>query len=156
MANVIRHFVPRLINRSSNSNDRGIKSGGGGGTFVAVVPSTTGLVDVVSSHHATANNNTIITSAAYAIEGLIKSVANSIPHPLCAVILSPPGLLLPYNMDMDDEEEQLQQHQTAKGDLKGGGGDRGRDVGQWANVAGPMILKMSRRNNGMSMSAPGF
>ena len=56
---------------------------------------------------------------------------------------------------MDDEEEQLQQHQTMKGDLKGGG-DRGRDVGQWANLAGPMILKMSRRNNGMSMSVPGF
>jgi hypothetical protein len=158
MANVIRHFVPRLINcsSSSSSNDRGIRRSDGG-TFVAVVPSTTGLVDVVSPHHhAAANNNTIITSAAYAIEGLIKSVANSIPHPSCAVILSPPGLLLPYNMDMDDEEEQLQQHQTAKGDLGGEGGDRGRDVGQWANLAGPMILKMSRRNNGMSMSVPGF
>jgi hypothetical protein len=127
----------------------------GGGTFVAVVPSTTGLVDVVSPHHAAAKNNTIITSAAYAIEGLIKSVANSMPDPLCAVILSPPGLLLPYNMDMDDEEEQLHQHQSMKGDLKGRG-DRGRDVSQWANVAGPMILKMSRRNNGMSMSVPGF
>jgi NAD(P)-dependent dehydrogenase (short-subunit alcohol dehydrogenase family) len=132
-ANVIRHLVPRLIIRK----DRG---GSGGGTFVAVV--STGL-DVA---HAA---NTI--TSAYAIEGLIKSVANSIPDPLCAAILSPG--LLPY-VDMDEEEEQLRQHRTTKGDL--GGGDRGRDVGQWANVAGPMILKMSRRNNGMSMSVPGF
>ena len=131
-ANVIRHLVPRLIIRK----DRG----GGGGTFVAVV--STGL-DVA---HAA---NTI--TSAYAIEGLIKSVANSIPDPLCAAILSPG--LLPY-VDMNEEEEQLRQHQTTEGDL--GGGDRGRDVGQWANVAGPMILKMSRRNNGMSMSVPGF
>ena len=68
----------------------------------------------------------------WAVEGLMKSVACALPKPLAAVPLAP-GVV-------------------ATG-MQSGTGDTA--VADWVNVAAPLILKLGREHNGVSMSVPG-
>merc|ERR1712048_1453071 len=69
----------------------------------------------------------------FAIEGLMKSVAQALPEPLVAVPLAP-GVVAT--------------------EMQKGEGDG--DVGEWVKVAAPLILNITREQNGASLSVPGF
>lgn len=77
--------------------------------------------------------HTAYCASKWAIEGLMKSVAMALPEPLAAVPLAP-GVI-------------------ATGMQKGDGDG---DVTEWVKVAAPLLLKISRDDNGVSMSVPGF
>lgn len=68
----------------------------------------------------------------FAVEGLVKSLAMALPPPLCAVPLAP-GLV-----------------------ATGTEGSELPDAETWAREAGPLILSLSRADNGTSLSVPGF
>jgi NAD(P)-dependent dehydrogenase (short-subunit alcohol dehydrogenase family) len=147
-SNVVRHFVPRMMRHRVMLDDAtasaGRGHGGGGGTIVAVC-------SVMPDQHRAAQ-----CAAACAIQGLIRSVALSIPGPHCAATLSPGGMAFAdlgrkaskyLGGEEEDEEEQGQGGDCKVSDV---------DFERWASVAGPMILRMNRRNNGSTMSVPGF
>ncbi len=139
-SNVIRHFVPRMIRHRNMQFDITTSSGqggeSGGGTLVAVCSASP------------RRRRAAQCAAACAIEGLIGSVALSIPDPHCAATLS-----LTFEGLGGGTSGYLSGEEKGRGG-KSEGGDV--DLERWANVAGPMILGMNRRNNGSSMSVPGF
>jgi len=152
VSNMVRHFVPRLIRTHCTSGS----IEGGGGAFVAM-----------SSGFGRSPNPRIAAFCAskFAIEGMMKSVAMSLPVPLCAVPLAP-GLV-----SLGEEEKTTSR--TAIGDMNHQqhcnpytnnhvGGDKftsnglSNDINRWVHVAGTMILRLNRKDNGRSMSVNGF
>lgn len=128
VANMIRHFIPRMIDEAKNQQSRQCKS------FVAM---SSGLGRSPNPFHSAccAHENMISCCASkWAVEGMIKSLAMSLPPTLCAVPLAP-GVV-----------------QT--GMMPGNGGDN--TVSNWVKVAGPMILSLNREQNGKSLSVDGF
>jgi hypothetical protein len=144
--NVIRHFVQRMIRHRNARVDVAVSSGrggyggdGGGGTLVAVCTAT-------PHRHRAAQ-----CAAACAIVGLIGSVALSISDPHCATTLSPSCVTFEGAVGEGGKSMFL----SGEGWDRGGASEGGDvDFERWANVAGPMILGMNRRNNGLSMSVP--
>mmetsp|Transcript_7468 Transcript_7468/g.16292 ORF Transcript_7468/g.16292 Transcript_7468/m.16292 type:complete len:608 (+) Transcript_7468:120-1943(+) len=126
VSNMVRHFVPWMIRTRCAEGSEGHI--GGGGTLVAM---SSDLGRSPNSHHAA------YCASKFAVEGMIKSVAMSLPAPLCAVPLAP-GRMTPA------EEGK----KTTKG--------VSNDVHRWVDVTGPMILRLNRKDNGRSLSVKGF
>jgi hypothetical protein len=94
----------------------------------------------------------------------MKSVAMSLPSPLCAVPLAP-GVVAEEEEETNDGTaggmmpQQLYPYSSSNN--VGGSGDKltngvGKDIHQWVRVAGPMILRLNRNDNGRSVSVKGF
>lgn len=109
--NMIRHFTPALIKAQS-------------GVMVAL---SSGLGRSSNPTHGA------YCASKFAIEGLMKSVAQALPDPLVAVPLAP-GVIAT--------------------EMQKGEGDG--DVNDWVKVAAPLILSLTRKHNGASLSVPGF
>jgi len=75
----------------------------------------------------------------WGVEGLTKALAEELPSPLAAVPLSP-GII---------DTAMLRQC------LAEGAGQY-PDAAAWAKVAAPYLLKLGRKDNGQSLSVPGF
>ncbi|KAL7551762.1 hypothetical protein ACHAWF_014950 [Thalassiosira exigua] len=115
VANMVRHFVPRLIQHCSS-------------------PRVKGSVGGRKPHpHCAA-----YSASKFALEGLVKSVAMSLPDPLCAVTLAP-GL---ETMEKGRKEEP-----------ESFSFDR---MEEWAQISASMVLRFNRIGNGKSMSVKGF
>lgn len=101
----------------------------------ALIKSGRGVLVALSSGLGRSSNPTHAAYCAskWAIEGLMKSVAMALPAPLTAVPLAP-GVVA----------TEMQQ------------GDGDGDLREWVQVAAPMILRISRAQNGASLSVPGF
>lgn len=119
VANMIRHFIPRMICDAKNRQSTNSKC------FVAI---SSGLGRSPNPYHAA------YCASKFAIEGMMKSLAMSIPDPLSAVPLAP-GIV-------------------ETGMMPGDGGEN--TVSNWVQVAGPMILGLDRKDNGKSLSVDGF
>ncbi|KAL7528743.1 hypothetical protein ACHAXR_002606 [Thalassiosira sp. AJA248-18] len=143
VSNMVRHFIPRLIR-----NNLGEGGGGGGGAFVAM---SSGLGRSPHPHRAA------YCASKFAIEGLIKSVAMSLPDPVCAVPLAP-GVVETTTTTTGGAGGEVMVHQKQQhyNDHGNHGGSKKKDIHQWVNVAGPMILQINRKHNGKSMSVRGF
>eukprot|EP00930_Biecheleria_cincta_P055887 TRINITY_DN42138_c0_g1_i1.p1 TRINITY_DN42138_c0_g1~~TRINITY_DN42138_c0_g1_i1.p1 ORF type:complete len:261 (-),score=32.87 TRINITY_DN42138_c0_g1_i1:85-867(-) len=109
--NMIRHFTPALI-----------KAGSG-----AIVAVSSGLGRSSNPTHGA------YCASKFAIEGLMKSLAQALPDPLVAVPLAP-GVIAT---------------EMQKGEEDG-------DIDDWVKVAAPLILNLTREHNGASLSVPGF
>ena len=116
---MIQHFIPRMIDDAKNHQSGHCKC------FVAM---SSGLGRSPNPFHCT------YCASKWAIEGMIKSLAMSLPPTLCAVPLAP-GVV-------------------ETGMMPGNGGDN--TVSNWVKVAGPMILCLNREQNGKSLSVDGF
>ena len=131
--NMIRHFVPRLIQKNnaastSTSTSRGVRKER---VFVAMLPSMGARLDPLLAAHC---------ASSFAVEGLIKCVAMSIPEPLSAITFS--------SSEVDGSVEHDKQ-------LASVGNENCHSSGvesQWVNIAAPMLLQMNRDSNGKSMS----
>jgi len=152
VSNMVRHFVPRMI-RTATTTTAGASAGQdirGGGTFVAV---SSGLGRSPAPHHAA------YCASKFAIEGMMKSVAMSLPAPMCAVPLAP-GVVAVEETAGTAGGMMLQQLYPSNNGGGGGGEKRmngvGKDIHQWVHVAGPMILRLNRKDNGRSVSVKGF
>lgn len=119
VSNMIRHFIPRMIDDTKNQKNPTNKC------FVAM---SSGLGRSPNPYHAA------YCASKWAIEGMVKSLAMSLPEPLYAVPLAP-GIV-------------------ETGMMPGNGCDN--TVNSWVQVAGPMILALSRADNGKSSSVEGF
>lgn len=75
----------------------------------------------------------------WGVEGLTKALAEELPAPLAAVPLSP-GVI---------DTSMLRQCYAD------GAGDYPKPA-EWAKVAAPFLLKLSRKDNGQSLTVPGF
>ena len=152
VANMIRHFVPQLLISSSEeaANDQNNKAAedatgdqnhhhAAGGVFVAL-SSNLGR----KSHPYQAS----YCASKFAIEGMMKSVAMSLPHPLCAVPLAPGIIDETAMVGVDATQKPTYYTSHANGSKQ--------DIDQWVNMAGPMILNLNRKDNGRSVSVPGF
>lgn len=96
------------------------------GTFVAL---SSGLGRSPNPFHAA------YCASKWAVEGMVKSLAMSLPDgPMCAVPLAP-GVV-----------------QTDSS----GKNDTGGNIDTWVEAAAPMILGLSRKDNGKSLSVKGF
>ena len=96
------------------------------GTFVAL---SSGLGRSPNPFHAA------YCASKWAVEGMVKSLAMSLPEgPMCAVPLAP-GVV-----------------QTDSS----GKNDAGGNIDTWVEAAAPMILGLSRKDNGKSLSVKGF
>jgi NADP-dependent 3-hydroxy acid dehydrogenase YdfG len=96
------------------------------GTFVAL---SSGLGRSPNPFHAA------YCASKWAVEGMVKSLAMSLPEgPMCAVPLAP-GVV--------------------KTDSSGKN-DTGGNIDTWVEAAAPMILGLSRKDNGKSLSVKGF
>ena len=113
VSNMIRHFVPRMVENNV-------------GSFVAL---SSGLGRSPNPFHAA------YCASKWAVEGMVKSLAMSLPDgPMCAVPLAP-GVV-----------------QTDSS----GKNDTGGNIDTWVEAAAPMILGLSRKDNGKSLSVKGF
>ena len=101
------------------------------GTFVAM---SSGLGRSPNPHQVA------YCASKWAVEGMMKSLAMSLPHDgtMCAVPLAP-GVV-----------------QTGRADGKNEGSSSSGNIDKWIEVAGPMILGLSRKDNGKSLSVKGF
>ena len=88
----------------------------------------------------------------------MKSVAMSLPHPLCAVPLAPGVVTRNDNENSDTamQCEHLSRHKNSKQQQLHNDVNNEKDISQWVNAAGPMILRMNRNDNGKSMSVKDF
>lgn len=123
VSNMIRNFVPQLIHNNI-------------GAFVAM---SSGLGRSPNPYHAA------YCASKWAVEGMVKSVAMSLPAPLCAVPLAP-GVIETSMQPADDSN-------VGKGSTKK---TKVGNVSDWIKVAGPMILNMNRKDNGKSLSVKSF
>lgn len=119
VSNMIRHFIPRMIKAAKNHSKENSRC------FVAM---SSGLGRSPNPYH------TAYCASKWAVEGMVKSLAMSLPEPLCAVPLAP-GVV-----------------QT--GMMPGNDGDN--TASNWVKIAGPMILGFDRDVNGKSLSVDGF
>jgi len=152
VSNMVRHFVPRLIRTHCTSGS----DGGGGGAFVAM---SSGFGRSPNPHIAA------YCASKFAIEGMIKSVAMSLPDPLCAVPLAPGRVSLGEEGKMTsgtavgdiNHQQQCYPYTNNKIDSdKFTSNGLSNDINRWVNVAGNMILRLNRKDNGRSMSVNGF
>ena len=88
---------------------------------------SSGLGRSANPHHAA------YCASKWAVEGLTKSIALALPPPLAAVPLAP-GVVAT--------------------EMQSGDGDG--EIDDWVAIAGPLILKLDRADNGASRSVPGF
>jgi NAD(P)-dependent dehydrogenase (short-subunit alcohol dehydrogenase family) len=119
VSNMIRHFVPRMLKNNA-------------GTFVAM---SSGLGRSPNPYHAA------YCASKWAIEGMIKSLAMSLPDGMCAVPLAPG--VVQTGMQPDGKNE-------------GSSSSSSGNIDKWIEVAAPMILGLSRKDNGKSLSVKGF
>lgn len=120
VANMIRHFVPRMV---KNNN----------GTFVAM---SSGLGRSPNPHQVA------YCASKWAVEGMVKSLAMSLPldGEMCAVPLAPGVVQTGVGLDGKTNE----------------GSSSNGNIDKWIEVAGPMILGLSGKDNGKSLSVKGF
>jgi NAD(P)-dependent dehydrogenase (short-subunit alcohol dehydrogenase family) len=129
---MIRHFVPRLIqknNAAATSTSGGVRKER---VFVAMSPSMGARLDPLLAAHC---------ASSFAVEGLIKCVAMSIPEPLSAITFS--------SSEVVDGSVQHDKQLASVGNVNY---HSGGDESQWVNIAAPMLLHMNRDSNGKSMS----
>lgn len=101
------------------------------GTFVAM---SSGLGRSPNPYHAA------YCASKWAIEGMVKSLAMSFPDgPMCAVPLAPGVVQTGITVDGKNE-----------------GSSSSGNIDKWIEVAAPMILGLSRKDNGKSLSVKGF
>ncbi len=117
VANVIRSFVPAMVERGSGVIVN-LSSGWGRGVSPNVAP---------------------YCGTKWAIEGLTKALAEELPAGMAAVPLNP-GVI---------DTEMLRQ-------CWGGETDAFPKAGKWAETAAPYILSLGAKDNGNSLSVPGF
>eukprot|EP00956_Cyclotella_meneghiniana_P018294 scaffold30372_cov70-Cyclotella_meneghiniana.AAC.5 len=120
VANMMRHFVPRMIDDAMNQRGSYNKS------FVAM---SSGLGRSPNPFHSA------YCASKWAVEGMMKSLAMSLPEPLCAVPLAPGVVQTGMMPGMDGDDNT---------------------TSNWVKVAGPMILGFDRNDNGKSLSVDGF
>ena len=123
---MIRHFVPRLIQKN-NATSGGVRKER---VFVAMSPSMGVRLEPLLAAHC---------ASSFAVEGLIKCVAMSIPEPLSAITFSSSKVDGSVQHDKGASVGNENSHSS-------GGGS------QWVNIAAPMLLHMKRDSNGKSMS----
>ena len=123
---MIRHFVPRLIHKNNASG--GVRKER---VFVAMSPSMGARLDPLLAAHC---------ASSFAVEGLIKCVAMSIPEPLSAITFS------------SSEVDGSVQHDKQLASVGNENCHSSGDESQWVNIAAPMLLHMNRDSNGKSMS----
>ena len=139
VSNMIRHFVPHMLTNTTPTS-----TGGTGGTFVAM---SSGLGRSPNPYHAA------YCSSKWAVEGMMKSLAMSFPveSGMCAVPLAP-GIVQTENNNDNDKfggvEASLSSSSSTAGNTN--------NLEEWVKVAGPMILGLSRKDNGKSLSVKGF
>lgn len=148
VANLARHFVPWMIRIHAEDNGGGGGTRGpgdsgssAGGAFVAL---TSGLLGRSADPLRAAR-----CASAFAIEGVMKSVAMSLPAPLCAVALAPGAVAT------EDEAGGGTACSLGHGN-KSSQVEAGEDIDQWVRVAGPMILQLNRNDNGRSLSVTDY
>jgi len=121
VSNMIRHFVPHMIKNNA-------------GTFVAM---SSGLGRSPNPYHAA------YCASKWAIEGMIKSLAMSLPDGMCAVPLAPG--VVQTGMQPGGKNEGSSSSASSSG-----------NIDKWIEAAAPMILGLSRKDNGKSLSVKGF
>ena len=127
--NMIRHFVPKMIQKS-NATTRvgGVRKER---VFVAMSSSFGERLNTFLAAHC---------ASASAVAGLMRCVAMEIPEPCSAVTFDP---------SMVEGHVQYDKL-TSRVDDKDG--RTGEDESEWVNIAAPMLLRMNRGSNGQSMS----
>lgn len=104
------------------------------GTFVAM---SSGLGRSPNPYHAA------YCASKWAVEGMVKSLAMSLPDgPMCAVPLAPGVVQTGMQSDVGGKSE--------------GSSSSSGNIDKWVEVAAPMILGLSRKDNGKSLSVKGF
>ncbi len=116
VANVIRHFVPAMVARGSGVIVN-LSSGWGRSTSPDMAP---------------------YCASKFAVEGLTKALAQSLPAGLAAVPLNP-GVI---------DTDMLRQSW-------GDGAGAYPKAAEWAKTAGPFLLQLGPKDNGRSLSVPG-
>ena len=141
VANVMRHLVPRMIR--DNTGDHGV--GKATGSEVAGSEKGGAFVALSSAFGRTPHpGRAAYCASKFAIEGMVKSLAMSLPVPMCAVPLAPGNLA----EEAADAHEKLQDADAEA---------RMRNVmDKWVTKAGPMILGLRRKDNGKSKSVVGY
>ena len=158
VSNMIRAFIPRMIHCHCGNASVAAAAGGGGGQGISsngrgvFVAMSSSLGRSPHPYHAA------YCASKFAIEGLMKSVAMSLPHPLCAVPLAPGVVTRNDNENSDTamQCEHLSRHKNSKQQQLHNDVNNEKDISQWVNAAGPMILRMNRNDNGKSMSVKDF
>jgi len=134
VANMIRHFVPQMV--KNNNNHVGTQA-----TFVAM---SSGLGRSPNPHQVA------YCASKWAVEGMVKSLAMSLPLDgnMCAVPLAPgvvqTGVGVGGGVDGKNEGSNSSSSSSSG------------NIDKWIEVAGPMILGLSRKDNGKSLSVKGF
>mmetsp|Transcript_12666 Transcript_12666/g.25309 ORF Transcript_12666/g.25309 Transcript_12666/m.25309 type:complete len:580 (+) Transcript_12666:920-2659(+) len=108
------------------------------GTFVAM---SSGLGRSPNPHHVA------YCASKWAVEGMVKSLAMSLPPdgPMCAVPLAPGVVQTGMQPGGSDGKNEGSLSSSSSG-----------NIDKWIEVAGPMILGLSRKDNGKSLSVKGF
>jgi NAD(P)-dependent dehydrogenase (short-subunit alcohol dehydrogenase family) len=116
VANVIRHFVPAMVARGSGVIVN-LSSGWGRSTSPDMAP---------------------YCASKFAVEGLTKALAQSLPAGMAAVPLNP-GVI---------DTDMLRQCWES-------GASSYPKAAEWAKTAGPFLLQLGPKDNGRSLSVPG-
>lgn len=146
VANMVRNFVPPMI----RNHCTGLVGGNRGrGVFVAMSSGLGRSPNPQCAAHS---------ASKFAIEGMMKSVAMSLPAPLCAIHLAPGSVVVMDEGHTSAGSGELLQQEKFSLYLKNNSDSDGvsYDAHRWVNVAGPMILRFTRQDNGRSMSIRGF